>query len=402
MKIVYLVGDGMGDNPVAALGGKTVLQAADCPTMRQLAAVGTTVLVDTVPEPLAPGSDVANLCLMGYNPLEAYTGRAPIEAAGANIPLAADAMAWRCNLVTVTDGKMADYSAGHISTEEARELMAAIQEALGSQDRTFHAGISYRHLLVWTQGPEGIKTQPPHDIADQPVEAHLPSGEAQAVVRELMEQSKAIFADHPINRKRISEGKAPATQIWLWGQGRSMQLQSFAERYGLHGGIVSAVDLIRGLGVLAGLDAPRIPGATGFIDTNYEGKVAAALDFLDRGGNFAYLHVEAPDECGHMGDPALKQKAIELFDARIVRPVWQALEQRGEPYRIILSMDHRTPVALRGHTRDPVPISVIDGPTGPLEREAAFDEFIDGGVPQATVHEWIRQWLDLRPGRSAG
>jgi 2,3-bisphosphoglycerate-independent phosphoglycerate mutase len=396
MKILYLVGDGMGDNPIEALGGKTLLQAAACPTMRKLAAAGTTVLVDTVPEPLAPGSDVANLCLMGYNPLEAYTGRAPIEAAGAGIPLAPDEVAWRCNLVNLHEGRMADYSAGHISTGEAEELIASVQEALGGEGRTFHAGVSYRHLLVWKNGPEKLKTQPPHDIADKPVAGYLPAGDREEEVRRLMEASREIFARHPVNEKRIREGKTPATQIWLWGQGRALQLESFAKRYGLSGGIVSAVDLIRGLGILAGLEAPRIPGATGFIDTNYEGKVEAALGFLDRGDNFAYLHVEAPDECGHMGDPALKQQAIELFDARVVRPVWEALEQRGEPYRIILSMDHRTPVALRGHTRDPVPISVIDGPTGPLEKEAPFDEFVHGGVPQATVHEWIRSWLDQR------
>lgn len=397
MKIVYLVGDGMGDNPVEALGGRTILQAANCPTMRRLAAAGRTVLVNTVPEPLAPGSDVANLCLMGYNPLDAYTGRAPIEAAGAGIPLPPGAVAWRCNLVHVRDCAMADYSAGHIGTEEARELIEAVQAELGGPGRTFHPGVSYRHLLVWADGPDpaGIRTQPPHDIADQPVDGYLPSGEGADAVRDLMERSRAILAAHPVNRARIEAGKLPATQIWLWGQGRAMQLESFRDKYGLEGGIVSAVDLVRGLGVLAGLEAPRIPGATGFIDTNYEGKVAAALDFVDK-GNFAYLHVEAPDECGHMGDPDLKRQAVDLFDARIVLPVWQALEAKGEPYRIILAMDHRTPVDLRGHTRDPVPVSVIDGPTGPLEREAPFDEFVDGGVPQATIHEWIRPWLDLR------
>jgi 2,3-bisphosphoglycerate-independent phosphoglycerate mutase len=388
MNYIVLVGDGMGDYPIESLGGKTILQAAAIPHIRQLAAAGSVAMVQTVPAELPPGSDVANLSLLGYNPLDAYTGRAPIEAAGAGIPLAPDDVAVRCNLVYTEAGRMTDYSAGHISTEEARQLIASVQEKLGRPGLVFHSGVSYRHLIVWRDGPAGCITQPPHDIADQPVADHLPGGERGGELRELMEASKEILARHPVNLARIARGERPATQIWLWGQGRALSIPSYQEKFGLRGGIVSAVDLVRGLGILAGLEAPRVPGATGFLDTNFAGKVETAFDILSR-GNFVYIHIEAPDECGHMGDAGKKKLAAELFDQKVVGPVWQRLEREGEPYRMVIAMDHRTPVALRGHTREPVPIAVIDGPTGPLTRETAFDETYNGGIAQAMVHEWI-------------
>ncbi len=388
MKYIVIVGDGMGDYPVPGLGNRTILQAAEIPTIRKLAAAGRIDMVQTVPEALPPGSDVANLSLLGYNPLDAYTGRAPIEAAGAGIPLEADDVAMRCNLVHVSDERMTDYSAGHISTPEAHELIAAIQEKLGRDGLRFHGGVSYRHLIVWKNGPVEVTTQPPHDIADRPIADHLPKGPRAAELQALMDASRVILADHPVNRARIARGERPATQIWLWGQGRALHIPSYREKFGLVGGIISAVDLVRGLGVLAGLNAPRIPGATGFIDTNFEGKVDAAFRELES-GNFVYIHIEAPDECGHMGDAQKKKLAVELLDQRVVAPVWKRLEARGEPYRLILAMDHRTPVSLRGHSREPVPIAVIDGPTGPLTRETAFDEFVNGGVATDMVHTWI-------------
>ncbi|MGA1194774.1 MAG: cofactor-independent phosphoglycerate mutase [Kiritimatiellia bacterium] len=388
MKYVVLVGDGMGDYPVPELGNQTILQAADIPHIRKLAAAGRVTMIQTVPDSLPPGSDVANLSLMGYNPEDAYTGRAPIEAAGAGIPLQPDDVAIRCNLVNIGDGCMRDYSAGHISTEEAHQLIAALQEKFGADGRHFHGGVSYRHLLVWRNGPADLATQPPHDIADQPIDAYLPRGDRAGDYLELMEASKAVFADHPVNRERIRRGERPATQIWLWGQGHSLQLQPYAEKFGLSGGIISAVDLVRGLGVLAGLKAPRVPGATGFLDTNFEGKVQAGFDLLAE-GNFAYIHIEAPDECGHMGDAGKKKLAAELFDSRVVGPVWRGLEERGEPYRMIIAMDHRTPVSLRGHSREPVPILAVDGPTGELSTEAPFDEFFNDGIAQGMVYDWI-------------
>lgn len=380
MKVVVLVGDGMGDYPVESLGGKSPLQAAHSPGMRRIAARGRIHRVSTVPEGLPPGSDVCNLGLLGYNAKHTYTGRAPIEAAGAGIPLGKMDVAFRCNLVTVRDGKMIDYSAGHISTEEGASLLRALSDALGTEQIRFHEGISYRHLVIWENGPVDLVTEPPHEISLREVAPYLPRGKRQDEVRDLMDQSKSLFAEHPVNQARVAQGHDPASQIWLWGQGRALSLSSFESLYGLTGGVVTAVDLVRGIGRLAGLETPVIPGVTGFIDTNYAGKVEATRDILAR-HDFAYVHIEAPDECGHMGDAELKTKAIEAFDAQVVIPVWDHLESLGEPYRLIIAMDHRTPVSLRGHTSDPVPLAVLDGPVGPLTQEAPFDETCIESLP---------------------
>jgi 2,3-bisphosphoglycerate-independent phosphoglycerate mutase len=393
MKYVVLVGDGMGDYPVDELGGRTPLQAAHAPTIRKIAGLGDTRLVQTVPEGMPPGSDVANLALLGYDAALNYTGRAPIEAAGAEIPMAPEDVAFRCNLVTVADGIMDDYSAGHISTEEARALIASVQERLGREGLTFHPGVQYRHLLVWAGGPAACECLPPHEIADRPVADHLPAGDGQDAIRELMELSKDVLADHPVNQKRVAEGKKPATQIWLWGQGNAMQLESYKALYGLGGGVISAVDLLKGLAKLAGLEAPDVEGATGFLDTNYQGKVDAALEILDR-EDFVFIHVEAPDECGHMGDAQKKTFAIEEFDAKVCAPVLRKLEERGEPYTLLLCTDHRTPVALKGHTAEPVPMAVLKGPVGDAETQAAFDEEVNGGTVQCMACEWIQNILN--------
>lgn len=395
-KIVVLVGDGMGDYPAPELGGKTPLQAAKIPNIRRVAAAGDVRLVQTVPvKGISPGSDVANLGLLGYNAEENYTGRAPIECAGAGIPLRPADVAFRCNLVTVADGRMDDYSSGHITTEEARQIIADVDRRLGGDGRKFHAGVSYRHLLVWANGPVKIETQPPHDIAGKPVADHLPRGERQDELRDLMMKSIAILKDHPVNKARLAAGKKPATQIWLWGQGRALSLRKYSELYGLHGAVITAVDLVRGLGRLIGLDPVNVPGATGFVDTNYEGKVKAALGVLEQ-HNYVFVHIEAPDECGHTGNLKLKIQAIEDFDRRVVGPVWQALEKKGEPYRLIVCTDHRTPVTVKGHTREPVPMAKLDGPVGAVSKEAAFDEFVSGGKAQARVFEWMREMLGRR------
>lgn len=386
----------MGDYPADALGGKTPLQAARIPNIRRIAGNGTLRMVQTVPvSGLAPGSDVANMALLGYNAEENYTGRAPIECAGANIPLQPTDVAFRCNLVTVKDGIMDDYSAGHITTEEAHPLIAAVQDKLGRNGLKFHGGVSYRHLLVWANGPSKVVTHPPHDIAGKRAADHLPSGDMQGELRALMEASKAILAAHPVNKARVAAGKNPATQIWLWGQGRALSLAPYSSLYGLSGAVITAVDLVRGLGRLIGIEPVYVKGATGFIDTNYEGKVAAALDVLKQ-HDFVFVHIEAPDECGHAGDAALKREAIEAFDQRVVGPVWQELERRREPYRLILCTDHRTPVSVRGHTREPVPMAVLDGPVGPVSREAAFDETVNGGKAEIKVYDWIRELLTKR------
>lgn len=393
MKYVVLVGDGMGDYPVEALGDMTPLQAADCPMIRKFAALGETRLVQTVPTGMPPGSDVANMALLGYNAAQNYTGRAPIEAAGAEIPMSPTDVAFRCNLVTVTDdGMMNDYSAGHITTEEGQALMRSLQEKLGREGLTFHPGVQYRHILVWDGGPAECDCEPPHEFTDKPVAENLPAGIREDEIRELLEMSKEVFADHPVNQKRIAEGKKPATQIWLWGQGNAMQLESYKSLYGLGGGVISAVDLLKGIAKLAGLEAPDVEGATGFLDTNYQGKVDAALDILER-EDFVFVHIEAPDECGHMGDAQKKTFAIEEFDAKVCAPVFQWLEDRGEEYMLMLCTDHRTPVALKGHTSEPVPMSVMKGPVGEQNTQAAFDEYVNDGNAQGMACEWIQEIL---------
>jgi 2,3-bisphosphoglycerate-independent phosphoglycerate mutase len=376
-KIAVLVGDGMGDEPVATLGGKTPLQVARIPAIRRVAALGHVQLVRTVPDGLAPGSDVANMGLLGYNARENYTGRAAIEAAGARIPLAPSDVAYRTNLVTVADGKMLDYSSGDIPNEEAYELIAALNAAAAREGLKFHGGVSYRHLLIWRDGPLGLVLTPPHEISGKAVADYLPKGPRQDEARALMDLSRRVFANHPVNLARVAKGKRPATQIWLWGFGKAMSLQPYSERYGLQGGVITAVDLVRGLAVLCGLEVIRVPGATGWIDTNYDGKAQAAIDCLRR-SDFVYVHVEAPDECGHKGMAEEKVRAIQDFDPKVVAPVWAALEADGQPYRLIVCTDHRTPVVKRGHTSDPVPFAWVDGPLGDPAKDgaAAFDEFL--------------------------
>jgi 2,3-bisphosphoglycerate-independent phosphoglycerate mutase len=377
-KIAVLVGDGMGDEPVAALRGRTPLQAADIPTIRRVAALGHVQLVRTVPEGLSPGSDVANMGLLGYNAKENYTGRAAIEAAGARIPLQPADVAYRTNLVTIEEGKMLDYSAGDISSEEAHQLIAALNETVARDGLRFHGGVSYRHLLVWRNGPTDLVMVPPHDISGKPVAGYLPKGARQEEFHALMDLSRKVFARHPVNLARLARGKRPATQIWTWGFGKAMSLASYPERYGLQGGVISAVDLVRGLAVLCGLEVIRVPGATGWIDTNYDGKAQAAIDCLRR-SDFVYVHLEAPDECGHKGMAEEKVRSIEKFDNKIVAPVWAALEADGKPYRLIVCTDHRTPIIKRAHTSDPVPFAWVDGPLGASAAKpgsVAFDEFL--------------------------
>ena len=381
-KTAVLVGDGMGDEPVAVLGGQTPLQAADIPAIRRVAALGQARLVRTVPDGLAPGSDVANMGLLGYNARENYTGRAAIEAAGAGLALGRSDVAFRTNLVTIEDGIMLDYSAGDISSEEGRELIGALNEVVSRAGLRFHGGVSYRHLLVWSDGPTELTMMPPHEISGRQVAGHLPAGPRQDEVRALMDLSRRVFAEHAVNRARIAAGKRPASQIWLWGHGKAMSLESYPERFGLRGGVITAVDLVRGLAELCGLEVIRVPGATGWIDTDYVGKAQAAVDCLRR-SDFVYVHVEAPDECGHKGMAEEKVRAIENFDRQVVGPVWKALEAAGEPYRLIVCTDHRTPIVKRGHTSDPVPFAWVDGPLGVGDGASAdFDEFLPAeGTP---------------------
>jgi len=357
MKYVVLLGDGMADEPLAELGMKTPLESADTPNMDMMAARGTLGLVDTIPAGFAPGSDVANLSVLGYDPHTAYTGRGPLEAANMNVQLGPDDVAFRCNLVTITDGKMADYSAGHISSAEAEEIILDLDRKFGSDSVRFVPGISYRHLTVWKNGADEAETTPPHDIVGSRIDDYLPKGTGSDDIRDIMEATRDFLASHPVNLARIEKGKAPANSVWLWGQGRAPRIEPLSARYRIKGGIISAVNLLNGIGVYAGLEVIKVEGATGYIDTNYEGKAQAALEAL-RNLDFMFVHVEAPDEMGHEGNVQGKIRAIEDFDKKVLGPVLAGMPQLGD-FRILVLSDHPTPIRIRTHSAGPSPFAVF-------------------------------------------
>ncbi|RMF48388.1 MAG: cofactor-independent phosphoglycerate mutase [Deltaproteobacteria bacterium] len=356
MKYLVLLGDGMADEPIDQLEGKTPLEKAHTPNMDRLAATGTVGLVQTVPEGFHPGSDVANLSVFGYDPAECYTGRSPLEAASMGVELGPDDIAFRLNLVHLVPhfGKlyMGDFSAGHIATADAVRLIEALKENLEDERFEFHPGVSYRHLMVWRGGKDGMRCVPPHDITNQCIGEHLPVGEGAEELIHLMTQAQIVLKNHSYNMRREQQGETTANSIWLWGQGKLPRMETLEQRAGLRGSVISAVDLIKGIGIYAGLEVIEVEGATGYIDTNYRGKAEAALAALDT-GDFVYLHVEAPDEAAHAGNLDDKIRAIEDFDREIVGRVIEGLE--GEDYRVLVLPDHPTPVARMTHTADPVP-----------------------------------------------
>jgi 2,3-bisphosphoglycerate-independent phosphoglycerate mutase len=362
MKHVVVIPDGCADEPVAELGNRTPLQAAKIPNMDRVARAGVVGLSNNVPPSLTPASDVATLSLFGYDPLKVYTGRAPLETAAMGIHLGPNDWAIRCNLVYVPDGHMRDFTAGHISSEDGAPLIKALQKELGGKEVAggvleFHAGVQYRNILVWrgkssTSPLEGTKTQAPHDIPDKPVADYLPQGPGRDVLLPLMEASKAILANHPVNQRRIAEGKKPATQIWLWGQGKAPRVESFRDIHGKNGAIISAVDLVRGVGVLIGWHRIDVPGATGYLDTNYANKGKYAVEALGA-FDLVCVHVEAPDEASHEGKAAEKVRALEQIDEHIVGPLLDALP-RYQEYRILIEPDHRTTLATRAHAHGAV------------------------------------------------
>ncbi|HKL48855.1 MAG TPA: cofactor-independent phosphoglycerate mutase [Desulfuromonadales bacterium] len=357
MKYIVLLGDGMADEPVEALGGKTPLQAADTPNMDRLARSGRVGLVHTVPEGFHPGSDVANLSVFGYDPRRCYSGRSPIEAASMGIELGENDVAFRLNLVYLVAnyGKlyMADFSAGHISTEEGKEIVESLQAELGDEVFQFYPGVSYRHLLVWRGGKDKMHTAPPHDLTGRSIEDSLPTGEGAAELVDLMNSSQMLLKRHPVNLRREEKDLPSANSIWLWGQGRAPKLETYADKFGVTGAVISAVDLIKGIGVYAGLDIIEVPGATGYLDTNYRGKAEYALEAL-KSRDFVYLHVEAPDEAAHGGMLEEKIRAIENFDRDVVGIVAEGIGALGD-YRILVLPDHPTPVEKMTHTSDAVP-----------------------------------------------
>lgn len=365
MKYLILLCDGMADYKFDGLGGKTPMEMAAKPNMDRLARTSLVGTAKTVADSLKPGSDVANLSVLGYDPMECYTGRSPLEAASIGIELTDTDVTLRCNLVTLSDEEryedktMIDYSAGDISSEEAAELIKSVEEAFGNEIYSFYPGVSYRHCLVVKNGTTDLGNMtPPHDISGRVIGSYLSDSPNAAELIELMKKSTAVLADHPVNLKRIAEGKRPANSIWLWGEGTKPKMVSFYDRFGIKAGIVSAVDLIKGIGKLAKCTVAEVEGATGYIDTNFDGKAEAACK-LFKTCDLVYVHVEAPDECGHRGEPENKVKAIELIDQRILSKVLIELEKYGE-YRVLIAPDHPTPLITMTHARDPVPFLIYD------------------------------------------
>ncbi len=370
----------MADYPVAELKGKTPLQAAKTPHLDRLAAQGILGMVRTVPPGLPPGSDVANLSIFGYDPAVHYTGRAPLEAVSMGVRLDPEDVAFRCNLITLglRDGReyMEDFSAGHISTEEARQVISLMGEKLGSRDFHFYPGVSYRHLLVWSKGGRalGLKTTPPHDITGKDVASYLPQGEGAEEILHLMNLAKGFLPLSLMNLSRQKDGKRAANAIWLWGQGKAPSLIPMTERFGLTGSVISAVDLMKGIGFYAGLEIIDVPGVTGYLDTNYAGKAEYALREISR-KDLVYVHVEAPDEASHNGNVEDKLRAIEDFDHKIVAPILRGLEGYSD-FRVLVLPDHPTPLALKTHSSEPVPFLAFSPNDRPnLSREGqTFDE----------------------------
>jgi 2,3-bisphosphoglycerate-independent phosphoglycerate mutase len=378
IKYIVIIGDGMTDRPLKELGGKTPLQQAFTPHMDRLAREGIIGSVRTVPPGYHPGSDVANLSILGYDPRVYYTGRAPLEAASMGVALGDNDVAYRCNLVTLrydkenTNAVMEDYSAGHISSHEAAILIKEVNDTLGNERIRFYPGVSYRHLMIWMGGEADADCIPPHDIIGKDIVGYLPRGRGEEVLRKLMRDSEGILRSHVLNRGRIERGKRPANAIWLWGQGRRPLLPKFRDKYSIEGALVSAVDLTKGLGAYAGFEILKVPGVTGYIDTNYTGKAEYSLDALER-VDLVYIHVEAPDEAGHSGNYHDKIRAIEDIDALVVGTILRGAKSFGE-YRILLMPDHATPVEVRTHTDEPVPFVIFDSRLIRGKRDAAFDE----------------------------
>lgn len=379
MKYVVLLCDGMADYPLDVLDYKTPMTVANKPQMNRLAALGEVGTVQTVDAAFKPGSDVANLSVMGYDPAHYYTGRSPLEAASIGIAMASDDIAMRCNLVTVSaeadyaDKTLLDYCADDISTAEATELVNTLKEAFDNETFTYYSGVSYRHCLIWHQGAEALgELTPPHDITGQPIRDYLPLHKNAEPLLNMMQKSYAVLRDHPVNQARIQKGLRPANSIWLWGNGKSAALPSFREKTGLSGAVISAVDLIKGIGKLAQMEVLQVPGATGYIDTNFRGKALACAEAL-KAHDFVYVHVEAPDECGHRFEIENKVRSLELIDAQVLAPILEALEQY-EDYKLMILPDHATPLALKTHTSDAVPYLIYQKSKAVPNGLPVFDE----------------------------
>jgi 2,3-bisphosphoglycerate-independent phosphoglycerate mutase len=401
-KYVIIVGDGMADYPVERLGGRTPLMAARTPNMDWMARQGEIGLVRTIPDGFNPGSEIANLSIFGYDPVRYYTGRGPLEAASLGIHLAAVDLAFRCNLVALrfhgNEIIMEDFSAGHITDGEAGEIVADLNRAMGTNEIQFHVGVSYRHVMVLRNGTarfsglEKLELTPPHDIIGKEISPFLPKTEEPVLA--LMKESQRLLKDHPVNQARKAKGLFPANSIWLWGQGCSPRMVRLKERFGMDGYVISAVHLIKGIGMLAGLEVLEVPGATGYFDTNYDGKAQYALKGL-RERDFVYVHVEAPDEAGHMGDLRKKIDAIEDFDEKVVGRILKGMGE-FKKYKVLVLPDHPTPLSVRSHTADPVPYVIYSDKDGALSVHGkGFDEVSAGqsGIFIERGHELIERFF---------
>ncbi len=366
MKYLVMLCDGMADYPIDSLDGKTPLEAADTPCMDKLAANSTVGLIKTVADGMKPGSDVANLSVLGYDPKIYYTGRSPLEAGSIGIDMKKTDVSLRCNLVTLTDEKnyedktIIDYCAGDISTEEAAELIKFLAEKLDSDEFKFYSGVSYRHCLIWNNGTLDIGVMtPPHDITGKPIKEYVPKHPNAQKLYALMKKSYDLLKNHPINAARVQRGLRPANSIWLWGEGVRANLDDFREKFGLSASMISAVDLLKGIGKFSNMKVVNVEGATGYIDTNFKGKADAAISEFKNGQDFVYIHVEAPDECGHRNETDNKVKAISMIDKLILTPVVAELEKMGD-FKVLVTPDHPTPLSLKTHTNDPVPFLIYD------------------------------------------
>lgn len=381
MKYFILVPDGAGDRPINELGGKTPLEVADIPMINELAGKGEVGMVQTIPEGVAPGSDAANLSVMGYDPAVYLTGRSPLEAASIGIEMSDTDVAFRTNIITLEGNgdyeelRIKDHSAGDISTAEADELIKAANEVFANDKIKFYTGVSYRHCLIVKEGSTDYELTPPHDVLGERAGDHLPKGEGSDFITYMMKKSYDIFKEHPVNRKRISEGKNPANTLWIWGQGRKPCLSKFACKYGIHGAAISAVDLIKGIAICAGLDSIDVNGATGTLETNFKGKADAAIEAFKGGAEFIYMHIEGPDECSHQGDRKGKLQCLHDIDRKILKPVYEYLKSTGEDFRILIVPDHRTPLDIRTHSSEPVPFVLYDSrDEKPFDKSRAFNE----------------------------
>lgn len=380
MKYIVVLADGMADYPLQELGNRTPLQAAHTPETDRLAHYGEVGMVQTIPQGIHPGSDTANLSVMGYDPSVYYFGRSPFEAISMGLELLPTDVSFRTNLVTLSEEEpypekiILDHSADEISSAEARELIEAVNQYLATEKMRFFPGVSYRHILLWHEAPFEYKFTPPHDILGRKIADYLPQGPYGRIFTEMMQKSHEFLKNHPVNIRRRERGLKPANSIWVWGEGKKPALPGFKEKYGLTGSVISAVDLIKGIGLCAGLDSLDVEGATGTYKTNYAGKVQAALGALSGGQDFVYIHLEGPDECGHRMEITNKVNAIEWIDEKVIGPIIQAMRERHEDYSIMVLPDHPTPLSLRTHTAEPVPFLIYRSAAESYDPSRRYDE----------------------------